>query len=113
MLLLNLVQCYKVIRCNHFNTSYVVIKRIQYPSIDDYDKYFNTSYVVIKLYCLIVVLKTTYNFNTSYVVIKQVTGINSSIQFSNFNTSYVVIKLGCNELPKSRDLTFQYILCCY
>ena len=31
----------------------------------------------------------------------------------DFNTSYVVIKLGCNELPKSRDLTFQYILCCY
>ena len=75
----------------HFNTSYVVIKRIQYPSIDDYDKYFNTSYVVIKLYCLIVVLKTTYNFNTSYVVIK----------LQPLNTSLTKLK------------KFQYILCCY
>ena len=70
MLLLNTIHALCFLPSLSFNTSYVVIKRMEKMGCVFMVAGFNTSYVVIKQYSLCEVVEVLYSFNTSYVVIK-------------------------------------------
>ena len=76
-------------------------------------QHFNTSYVVIKRSVVNILHYKSKDFNTSYVVIKQLHHLKRKLHQFHFNTSYVVIKPAKSSKSASKYSAFQYILCCY
>ncbi len=96
----------------HFNTSYVVIKRILQTITAIPEANFNTSYVVIKLELLQRMGDPERDFNTSYVVIKR----KPECWFIKLGWISIHLMLLLNTLEASNieaNKAFQYILCCY
>ena len=117
----------------NFNTSYVVIKRLNINSSNCRLSYFNTSYVVIKQFHTAAASLHIFISIHLMLLLNQIYKADNS-DYSNFNTSYVVIKhcLGaidltptsisihlmlllnlCDSFIFARKKVFQYILCCY
>ena len=72
LLLIHPISAFAQISFIYFNTSYVVINRLEKLDECKYLLYFNTSYVVINLNGKRTLSACPTYFNTSYVVINQV-----------------------------------------